>query len=67
MSSSNYSLPVLIDPTVLKDGQTRAFESYGVSQIPATFFIDSQKIIREIKIGNFDSTKEIKNIISSIR
>ena len=53
MLGGDYSLPVLIDLTVLTSGQVRAFNVYGISSIPATFFIDSQGIIRNIKLGTF--------------
>ena len=67
MLGGDYSLPVLIDLTVLTSGQVRAFNVYGISSIPATFFIDSQGIIRNIKLGTFESIEEIRGILSSIR
>jgi len=51
---------------VLLDRNGDAAEKYNVRGIPATFFIDKEGIIREIKIGAFTSKAEIEKVLSKI-
>ncbi len=67
MAEGGYSFPVLLDPTVITGTQIRVFQAYGVSAIPATFFIDREGVIRHIKIGSFENTDEMSSILDSIR
>ena len=67
MSEGGYSLPVLVDATVLTGKQVRVFQAYGISDVPATFFIDGEGIIRHIKISAFESADEIRASLDSIR
>ncbi len=54
MQENGLSFPVLLDieQTVAQD--------YNIRAIPTTFFIDSEGIIREIKIGAFTSVVQIE-------
>ncbi len=54
MQSQGLSLPVLLD----SDGAIAA--QYGIEAIPATFFIDSEGTVQEVKVGAFQSTAEIE-------
>lgn len=54
MQENELSFPVLLDIT-----QTVA-QNYNIRAIPTTFFIDSEGIIREIKIGAFTSVVQIE-------
>ena len=54
MQSQGLSLPVLLD----SEGEIAA--QYGIEAIPATFFIDSEGIVQEVKVGAFQSTAEIE-------
>ena len=67
MSDNQYSFPVLIDPTTITAGIKSAFQAYDIVAMPATFFIDKQGTIRNIKTGTFESLEEITAIIDSIR
>jgi len=40
---------------------------YHVSNIPMTFFIDTEGIIQEVKLGSFSSQEEIENILISLQ
>jgi len=54
MQSQGLSLPVLLDG----DGAIAA--QYGIEYIPATFFIDTEGIVQEVREGAFQSTAEIE-------
>ena len=55
-----FTFPMLLDTV----GQTK--KDYHVWTIPKSIFIDTDGIIREIKIGRFQSIKEIENILKSL-
>jgi peroxiredoxin len=61
LQDNSYSLPVLLDV-----GANVALK-YGVSGIPATFFIDSAGVIQYIKRGAFISVAEIQQNLNKIR
>jgi cytochrome c biogenesis protein CcmG/thiol:disulfide interchange protein DsbE len=52
--------------TVLLDSQTAVAQKYNIKYIPTTFLIDREGIIKEIKIGSFQSKAEIENMLSQI-
>jgi peroxiredoxin len=54
MQSQGLSLPVLLD------SRGEVAKQYGIQGIPATFFIDSDGIIQEVKVGAFQSAAEIE-------
>lgn len=60
MQSRGFSFPVLLD----SDGAI-AYQ-YGVGNIPASFFIDSEGIIQHIKVGAFGSAAEIESLLSQL-
>ncbi len=60
MQSQELSLPVLLDSRGEVAGQ------YGIHHIPATFFIDREGIIQEVKVGSFQSTAEIEDSLSQL-
>jgi peroxiredoxin len=60
MQSQGFSFPVLLD----RSGNTA--QKYNIIGIPTTFFIDSKGVIREIKIGFFQSKADIEAILSEI-
>lgn len=51
---------------VLLDLEGNVAERYNIRGIPATYFIDSGGVIRDIQIGAFRSVAEIENILSMI-
>jgi len=53
--------------TVALDTDTQVSHEYSVYAIPTTFFIDSNGIIRNIKIGAFTSEMELWAAIETIR
>ncbi len=55
-----YSMPVLFDPT----GEVS--DRYGVTSIPATYFIGKDGIIRQKFIGAFPNLKAIDTQLKSI-
>jgi peroxiredoxin len=57
---SRFMLPILLDH------QHQAEDLYNVTRIPTTFLIDSYGIIREIKTGSFQSSKQIEEQLNSI-
>lgn len=57
---SRFMLPILLDH------QHQAEDLYNVTRIPTTFLIDSYGIIREIKTGSFQSSKQIEEKLNSI-
>ena len=67
MADGGYSLPVLVDPTVITGTQIRVFQAYGIQAVPATFFIDREGVIRHIKIGRFENANEMRSVLDSIR
>ncbi|MCK4723839.1 MAG: redoxin family protein, partial [Dehalococcoidia bacterium] len=56
-----FNFPILLD----KEGMTTT-DVYNIWRIPKTVFIDSDGIIREIKIGRFHSKEEIESILDSL-
>jgi thiol-disulfide isomerase/thioredoxin len=54
------TFPMLMDSV----GQTK--KDYHIWTIPETVFIDSDGIIRDIKIGRFQTIDEIENILNSL-
>jgi thiol-disulfide isomerase/thioredoxin len=59
IKSQGYTFTVLMDPGDLKD-------QYSVINLPTTYFIDSQGIIRQTRVGSFDTQKQIMDIIVTI-
>jgi peroxiredoxin len=57
---SRFILPILLDP------QYQAKYLYNFGPIPTTFLIDSEGIIREIKVGRFKSAEEIESQLESL-
>jgi peroxiredoxin len=55
-----FTFPILFDT----EGQTK--KDYHIWTIPETVFIDTDGIIREIKIGRFQSKEEIEAILKSL-
>jgi len=60
MQSYGFSFPVLLD------GDTALAQRYNIQYIPTTFFINSDGIIQEIKVGSFQSKAEIEAILSQL-
>jgi thiol-disulfide isomerase/thioredoxin len=58
--SGPFTFPILMDSV----GQTK--KDYHIWTIPETIFIDSDGIIREIKIGRFQNIEEIEAILNSL-
>ncbi len=56
----HFTFPILFDVK----GETK--EDYNIWSIPKTVFIDSDGIIREIKLGRFGSKEEIEAILKSL-
>lgn len=57
---SRFILPILLDP------QRQAKYLYNFGPIPTTFLIDSDGVIRKIKVGRFKSTEEIESELKSL-
>jgi peroxiredoxin len=55
-----FTFPILFDSV----GQTK--KDYHIWTIPETIFIDTDGIIREIKIGRFQNIEEIETILKSL-
>jgi len=55
-----YTFPVLLSP-----GNAVPL-NYNIRNIPATFFIDAEGVIRDIKIGAFFSVREIESMLAKI-
>lgn len=55
-----FTFPMLMDSV----GQTK--KDYHIFTIPETVFIDSDGIIRDIKIGRFQNIEEIETILNSL-
>jgi peroxiredoxin len=60
MRDYNLSFPVLLDMKGNVAGK------YNITGIPATYFIDSDGIIRDMQIGAFRSVAEIEDILSRV-
>jgi len=60
MQSQGFSFPVLLD------SQAAVAQQYSVMGIPSTFFIDSDGVIQEIKVGAFRSQADIVTILSQL-
>lgn len=59
IQSQGYTFNVLLDPGNVKG-------TYGVSNLPTSFFINTQGIIKEIKVGSFNNQSEIVNILNTM-
>ncbi len=55
-----------IDYTIALDGDGAVANAYNVRPIPATFFLDEQGIIKDIKIGAFMSQAELMAALEDI-
>ncbi|MBA7574241.1 MAG: redoxin domain-containing protein [Dehalococcoidia bacterium] len=55
-----FSLPVLLDI------EAAAMAQYRVTNLPRTFFIDKEGLIRYIKFGAFQSVEEIEDILNQL-
>jgi len=60
MQSQGFSFPVLLD------SNGNVAQRYNVHGIPSTFFINSDGVIQEIKIGAFRSQADIVTILSQL-
>jgi cytochrome c biogenesis protein CcmG/thiol:disulfide interchange protein DsbE len=60
MQNKGLSFMVVLDSEGALAGQ------YGIQYIPTTFFIDSEGIIQEVKVGAFQSTAEIEDSLNSL-
>jgi len=60
MQSQGLSLPVLLD------GKGNIAVMYNVRAIPTTFFIDRDGIIKDMKVGAFQSKAEIESSLSKL-
>jgi thiol-disulfide isomerase/thioredoxin len=60
MQGQGFSFPVLLD------SEGAIAEQYGIQAIPTTFFIDSDGIIQEVKVGAFQSMAEIEDSLSRL-
>ena len=56
-----FTFPILLDTTL-----EPVKNKYGIWQVPTTFFIDSDGIIREINIGRFKTKEEIEVILKTL-
>ena len=52
--------------TIVLDGNGAVANSYNVRPIPATFFLDEQGIIKDIRIGAFMSQAELISVLENI-
>jgi peroxiredoxin len=59
LQGNNFTFPVLVDPDKVMP------KSYVDAGTPTTYFIDKEGIIRQIKDGMFESTKEIIDLANS--
>lgn len=60
INDKSYTFPILLDLA----GDAKSL--YNVTEIPRTFFINADGIIKEIKYGPFRSQAEIENILNSL-
>jgi peroxiredoxin len=60
IDSEGYTFPVLLDSA----GDVKTL--YGISEIPRTFFINADGIIKEVKRGSFRSQTQIETILQSL-
>jgi peroxiredoxin len=60
MQSQGLSLPVLLDT------EGKVAEQYGIRGIPTSFFIDKDGIIKEMRVGAFQSKAEIEGSLSKL-
>jgi cytochrome c biogenesis protein CcmG/thiol:disulfide interchange protein DsbE len=51
---------------ILLDSEGIIALQYGVSNIPASFFIDSQGIVQHVQVGAFQSVADIESILSQL-
>lgn len=55
-----------LDFPILLDEQTKTKNDYHIWAVPTTFFINSQGIIKQMKLGRFQSQQEIEDILKSL-
>jgi cytochrome c biogenesis protein CcmG, thiol:disulfide interchange protein DsbE len=60
IESAGYTFTILLD----RDGA--AGEKYGISSLPATFFIDKNGIISAMRVGPFQSKTDIEKYLKEI-
>jgi peroxiredoxin len=60
LNDNNYTFKVLLD------SQAKTANQYGLSGVPATFFIDRNGIIREVVLGPFSDLDSIMNKLEAI-
>jgi thiol-disulfide isomerase/thioredoxin len=60
MASAGFSF------TVLLDRQAAVAQSYNVTGIPTTIFIDKEGVIQDIHVGAFQSQAEIETILDQL-
>ena len=60
IEGAGYTFPVLLAPS------NKVPLSYNIRGIPATFFIDADGVIRDIKIGAFSGVGEIESKLAKI-
>jgi cytochrome c biogenesis protein CcmG/thiol:disulfide interchange protein DsbE len=60
MQSYGFSFPVLLD------SDAALAQRYNIQYIPTTFFIDKDGIIKDVRIGAFQSKAEIESILSKL-
>lgn len=52
--------------SILLDRDGHTAQSYGIYGVPANYFIDSAGIIREVRLGSFESIQEITQTLEDI-
>lgn len=59
----HFTFPILLD----KEGIIKDKDKYNIRTVPTTLFIDPEGIIRYTKVGAFETTDEVKNILKSFQ
>jgi hypothetical protein len=52
--------------SILNDSDGNVFRAWGFAYSPASYFIDSDGIIRKATIGVFDNSKQIIDILNTL-
>jgi len=61
IEGEGYTFPVLLD------SQSKVFRQYGVRALPTVFVVDTQGVIREVKVGYASgSERELARIVESL-
>ena len=60
MDTEELTFPALLDSV------GAVHDNYSVTQVPTTFFIDSEGIIQKIQLGPFTSQEELESILDSL-